>query len=209
MGIGSRCLEPHRTYFSTIGQRTQCSGFFDDTCKEFYLRRLLQCQRVFHVQLHAYLLLDNRMFLMFTPETPSGFSAFTKFLAKSYNSYYSIRFERRVHAWQNSTTTCELSTDNLIRDCQKFIERYVIKHCDSMHPGEYHYSSYCANAFSLNPRYLSRHRAVEELLNNGHSTLESYREFVATEFREGYEQYLQSRLLHGQTLFGKRDGLQL
>lgn len=207
--MSSRTLKAYRTYFSCIEQKTQGTGFFDDTCKEFYLRRLLHCQNVFHVQLHAYLLLDKRIFLMFTPQTPTGFAALTRFLGQSYNNYYSIRFERRVHAWRCQTPVCQLPSNNLIRDCQKLIERYVLMHGRSQHPGEYRYSSYCTNAFSLKPGFLFRHRAFKELLIGKGSALESYREFIATEFREEYERYLQSRLLNGRSVLGKRDAHQL
>ena len=173
MGLANRSLKANRTYFVLIRQRTLGSGFFDDTCKEFYLRRLLQCQNVFHVQLHAYLLLERRVFLLFTPQTPTGFHAFVEFLCKSYNNYYSIRFERRVQAWQDSTPACQLASHKLVRDCQKFIERFALVYEKCNHPGEYRFSSYCANAFSVRPEYLSRHRAVTELTNGETQVLDT------------------------------------
>tara|TARA_R110002073_G_scaffold108904_3_gene244620 strand:- start:56 stop:760 length:705 start_codon:yes stop_codon:yes gene_type:complete len=204
MDMTKNGLIAHETYFTVISQRTLGSGFFDDACKEFYLCRLLQCQSAFHVHLHAYLLMEQRILLMFTPRTPFGFSAFTKFLSENYNDYYSIRFERRVQAWQKSMSICLLPSFNLIQDCQKFIERFVIKMEVSTHPGKYHYSSYCANAFSLRPKYLRRHQAIIELAHEDSCALESYREFIETPFREEHERFLDSRLLHGHPLLGKR-----
>ncbi len=209
MGSPNRGLIAHRTYFALIRQRTLGSGFFDDICKEFYLRRLQQCQKAFNVQLHAYLLLDTRMLFLFTPQTPAGFHAFIEFLSESYNNYCSIRFERRVQAWQGSTPVLELATHNLIRDCQKFIERLVLRCGECSHPGEYRYSSYCANAFSSKPKYLVRHGAVTEMMRCEEYALEGYRAFIAAPFREEYERFLQSRLLHGSPLLKRRTAYRL
>lgn len=209
MGKRMKSLEAHRTYFTVIRQRNLGTGFFDDTCKEFYLLRLLRCQNAFHIQLHAYLLMERQIFLMFTPQTPSGFGAFIRFLSASYNNYFSIRFERQVHAWQNTPPICQLPNIDLVRDCQKFVERFALTIKNVSHPGEYRYSSYCANAFSVRSKFLKRHRAIIELSNDELCVLERYREFIAAPFREEHERFLQSRLLYGRSLLGKRGGLEL
>ena len=87
---------PGKAYFTVIKEKAFGTGFFDDACKEFYLRRLLHCQNAFQVQLHAYLLMEKELFLIFTPSTPSGFDSFVRFLNDSYSRYYLIRFARRV-----------------------------------------------------------------------------------------------------------------
>lgn len=200
----TRNLIPGKTYFANVGQKTFGTGFFDDSCKEFYLRRLLNCQNAFHVKLHAYLLMHKEIFLVFTPMTPSGFDSFARFLNGSYSRYYLIRFARRVSAWQNEPPICRLPSDNLILDCHKFVERHVLDVSSESHPGEYRYSSYCANAFTLKPNFLARHRAVRQFINLEASGLSRYRNFVATPFREEYARFLQSRLLCGQALLQRK-----
>lgn len=200
MSTGS--LIPGKTYFVIIKQKMLGTGFFDDACKEFYLCRLLNCQHAFHVQLHAYLLMEEEIFLLLTPLTPAGFNSYCRFLNKSYNGYYKVRFTREVQAWQNSETVCQLSSDSLILDCQKFIERYVLNCSNISHPGEYRYSSYCVNAFTYKPRYLKTQRAVRRFIERESNGLERYREFIAAPFREEYERLLHSRLYFGQPLLG-------
>ena len=204
-----RTLIPGKTYFAAIKQRTFGTGFFDDACKEFYLRRLQNCQDAFHVQLHAYLLMKKDIFMVFTPLTPSGFDSFVRFLNDSYNRYFSIRFARTALAWQNEPLVCRLPGDNLVLDCQKFVERYVL-HFDSWdHPGEYEYSSYCANAFTYKPSFLRHHRAIRRFINIEADGLQRYRDFVAEPFREEYKRFLQSRLLFGQPLLEQKTSFRL
>lgn len=205
----TRNLIPGKTYFANVGQKTFGTGFFDDSCKEFYLRRLLNCQNAFQVQLHAYLLMKKEIFLVFTPLTPSGFDSFAKFLNDSYSRYFWIRFARRVSAWQNEPPFCRLPSDNLVLDCHKFVERYVLEFSSASHPGEYRYSSYCANAFTLKPSFLERHRAVRQFINIEASGLSRYRDFIAKPFREEYARFLRSRLLCGQSLLQKKSSFRL
>lgn len=207
--MATRNLIPGKTYFANVGQKTFGTGFFDDSCKEFYLRRLLNCQNAFQVRLHAYLLMEKEIFLVFTPLTPSGFDSFARFLNGSYSRYYLIRFARRVLAWQNEPPICRLPSDNLVLDSHKFVERYVLDFGSESHPGAYRYSSYCANAFRLKPNFLARHRAVQHFVNTEASGLSRYRDFVATPFSEEYARFLQSRLLCGQPLLQKKPSFRL
>jgi len=204
-----RSLIPGRTYFATIKQKTFGTGFYDDACKEFYLCRLLNCQNAYQVQLHAYLLMEKELFLTFTPMTPSGFDSFARFLNGSYRRYYLIRFARNILAWQSEPLVCRLPSDKLVLDCQKFVERYVLGFSGEGHPGEYGYSSYCANAFTHKPRLLKRHRAVLQFIDIEANGLRRYRDFIAKPFREEYVRYLQSRLLTGQPLLQQKSSFRL
>ena len=205
----TRSLMPGETYFTVIKEKAFGTGFFDDACKEFYLRRLLHCQKAFHVQLHAYLLMEKELFLVFTPSTPSGFDSFVRFLNDSYSRYYLIRFARRVFAWQNEPLVCRILGDNLTLDCQKFVERHVLDFNSESHPGEYGYSSYCANAFTYKPIFLKRHRAVRQFINIDTNGLQRYRNFIARPFREEYHLLLRNRFLCGKSLLQHKPSFKL
>lgn len=207
--MATRSLISGRTYFALIKEKTFGTGFYDDACKEFYLRRLLNCQNAFRVQLHAYLLMEKEVFLTFTPMTPSGFDSFVRFLNSSYSRYYLIRFARNISVWQNEPLVCWLPGDNLVLDCQKYVERYVLDFSGEDHPGEYGYSSYCANAFTHKPRFLMRHRAVRQFIHIQANGLQRYRDFIAKPFREEYGRHLRSRLLCGLPLLQQKSSLRL
>lgn len=205
----TRSLVSGKAYFAVIKQGTTGTGFFDDACKEFYLRRLLSCQNAYRVQLHAYLLLEEELFLLFTSFTPSGFDSFVRFLNKSYSSYYSIRFARTVRAWRDEASICLLPSDKLILDCQKFVERYVVDLGREVHPGRYRYSSYCANAFTLKSTGLKRHQVLARLLAEKSNDLQKYRDFIAAPFRIQYQFFLRGRLLSGRPLLNHKTASRL
>jgi len=193
--MNSRNLDARGTYFAAIEPRTSGAGFFDPACMEFYQRRLLYCHGAYQIRLHAYLLMEKQIFLLFTPYTASSFQSLTKFLNRCYNDYYMIRFDRRTHVWRSAATISRIWRTELIRDCQKFIERYALNIPCIRHPGQYAYSSYCMNAFELRPSLLSRHRAISDFLSQRQWALGSYRRFIATPFRPECEHALSRRLL--------------
>lgn len=187
-------LPAHRTYFASIGSGALGGELVDDVCKEFYLRRLLQCQDAFHVRVHAYVLTKTRAMLLFTPSTPTGFAAFVRFLGRAYRNYCAIRFECSDPSPHSEPTSCYLPSGSLVRDTQKFIERLALEYCGADHPGEYRFSSYCGNAFNHRPRGLYKHRAFEKLPGTGVRALERYRRFIATPFGAEQSCLLKSRL---------------
>ena len=196
--MASRNLSPRKTYFSHIKRKTVGSGFFDNSCKEFYRCRLLCCLNAFQIELHAYLIDAEHIYLLFTPLTPSGYDAFIKFLNKSYNDYFAIRFGRKVQTWQNKPVVRLLPSVKLFLDSQKFIERLPLKNAAYTHPGECTYSSYCSNAFFSNPEYLKRHPSLSAFLGKDRGSLQRYRAFIARPFQESYGVFLESRLLFGR-----------
>ncbi len=88
------CLHPYRAYLTRLSSETLGGELVDDICKLFLLRRIVHCQRAFHIRIHAYLLLEKEIFLLMTPGTPSGFVAFSEFLRSTYSNYFSTRFSR-------------------------------------------------------------------------------------------------------------------
>ena len=209
MGMASRNLYPRKPYFSHIKLKTVTSGFFGNSCKEFYRCRLLCCLNAYQIELHAYLIDAEHIYLLFTPLTPSGYDAFIKFLNKSYSNYYAIRFGCKVQAWQNKPAVRLLPSVKLLLDGQKFIERLPLKNAAYKHPGECTYSSYCSNAFFKNPEYLKRHPSLLAFLGKNRGSLQRYRAFIARPFQESYEAFLESRLLLGRPFLRRTMGSRL
>lgn len=192
-----------KTYFVVLREKTSVSGFYDDACYQFYLLRLINCLNTYQVKLHAYLLLEKQVWLLLTPGTPTGFDSLLRFLNQSYSDYFNTRFGRSVKVWSDSVVACLIPGNKLVLDCQKFIEREVLRINCISHPGEYRWSSYCANAFSRKNGHLSAHLAYTSFLKGKSDCFTRYREFIAAPYSQAYELFLRSRLLRGVPLLRK------
>jgi putative transposase len=193
-----------KTYFAIVKEGVSSTGFYDDVCQDFYLCRLLHCLNVYQVKLHAYLLQPRQIFFLFTPLTPNGFYSLVGFLNRSYSDYFSSRFCRTIRVWRDNPSLNVVSSSELVLDCQKFIERYPLTICSLRHPGEYKFSSYCSNAFTRNPQYLSQHPSFRDYLSKSKEPLKRYRAFIDQPFSPAYLRYLESRLMFGRPLLSAK-----
>ncbi len=198
-----------KTYFAVLKEATANTGFYDEACREFYLRRLLHCFGAYQVKLHAYLLERNQILLLVTPLTPTGFGSLLRFLNHSYSDYFSNRFGRSIRVWRDRASECLLPGQTLILDSQKFIERFPLRSKSHSHPGEHQFSSYCSNSFCHKPQYLVQHPAFKLFLRRGPQSFNRYREFVAKPFMESYYRFLESKFMLGRPLLGAKSQYKL
>lgn len=198
-----------QTYFVVLKEKTRFTGFYDDACYEYYLRRLLNCLSIYQVKLHAYLLQAREVWLLLTPGTPTGFDSLLRFLNQSYSDYFNTRFERSAKVWSDSAISCLITGDRLVLDCQKFIESEALRAKTVSHPGEYLWSSYCANSFSRSDRYLTSHPAYRNFLQGKPNCFTQYRDFIASPYSQAYYLFLKSRLLSGVPLQKRRRKLRV
>jgi hypothetical protein len=196
---GNRVM-PAQTYLVNVKSQLCHDGFVDEACFDYYLTRLLHCLNVFHVELHAYCLLPQDIFLLITPGVSEGPSLLLDRLNGCYSDYFNARFFRYKRVWRSRINFSLVQSRALILDCQKFIERLPLAEQNTKHPGAYSWSSYCANSFGINSPYLTAHRSYQKFVQHNGSQYRGYRDFVATPFHGEYEDYLDSRLRFGLPL---------
>ena len=184
-----------RTWFLVNRSRIQGAALFDEACYDYYQLRMLNCLKVYQVQLHAYVLLPGEAWLLLTPGSPKSMYSMLDFINDCYSEYFNERFERNVAVFQGRPYLAIIDSANLFLDCQKMIERWPLTSGAVDHAGLYRWSSYSSNAFGGRPRYLTRHRFFEQFIAETESPMEQYREFIAAPFEEDYLAELGRRLL--------------
>ncbi|NKB34569.1 MAG: hypothetical protein GKR91_15865 [Pseudomonadales bacterium] len=200
MANQSNLLIAGQTYLVYLSNANCSKGFFDDSCKRYYQTKLLNSLKTYQVKLHSFTILDNEVFLLGTPFSPTGFTALVNYLNRAYTEYYNSRFERNIASWNGQTKTSLVQGYQLVLDCQKYIERSCLQENRLGNPGMYEFSSHCLNCFGGKSNYMIYHPAFSELIANTANPFLSYREFVATPFPHAYQMYLDKKLKHGQPL---------
>ena len=170
-------------------------GFFDDRCYRHVQLRLKYCQQIYGMQIHAYALLPQEMWLLATPLHPRSISSSCAYLNRSYSEYFKRRFKRKVQVWRGSPQVVFLGDDLLVLECQKLIERLPLERGLTSHPGCYSWSSYCASAFGGADIVPCRHRAVRRFITR--RRFEGYREYLMAPFHPARFDRLQAALQRG------------
>ena len=201
-----------RSYCCYLKAPAGSDCFLDDACFDFYLRRLLERGGAFRLRLHAYCLLPNEAFLLFTPITPFALSDCLKSVNACYGDYFRERYRRPARVFPRLRAVSSLNSDAAFLDCQKYLEREGARRFGLTHPGAYHWSSYSRHAFTSDStarvsnvcRGLSAHKATRSYLGAGAAALSNYREFIAKDFSASYFHYLSVRLRYGKPIGSER-----
>ena len=204
MVVNKKVYATGKTYFVLVKEHTSNTGFYDDACYDFYLRRLEHSLNTFQIKLHAFVLRSTDIWLLVTPVSLVALESLLLHLNHSYNNYFYIRFDRHVKVWSDSPVVSLIPSNKLVLDCQKFVERSPLRARLVSHPGQYLWSSYCFNSFSRKTHYLTPHAAFSRFLKNNRAHLAQYRDFVAAEFGETYYRFLEYKLLNGIPLVRRR-----
>ena len=192
-----RFFIPGQSYFILQEGLLGKVSFPDDACYKFYLTRLLNCLTHYDVRLHAYALLPNEIQLVVTPMTPSGVSGLMKVVGGAYTQYFNTRYECSGSLWRGRFKSSLIEPGRTLLNCQKFVELGPVRMQLVEHPGEYHWSSYCTNAFGGHGKYLSSHDSYRALANRPRERYQIYRQMVARSFARPYFEALNDRLRSG------------
>jgi len=192
--------KPGATYFLILEAKANCKGFYDDACYHFYLLRLFHSLNYFHVKLHAYLLLPDKLWLLLTPRAPTGTRHLLATVNRAYCDYFNNRFSRRIRRWHNRSSEVLVPQDAFILDCQKTIEFEPVRSGLVSHPGEWRWSSYSTNAFGGDSGFITKHRALSQYQKNKSDPGYLYRTYIAEGVHPPLPQFLHHQIDRAQVI---------
>lgn len=182
-----------------------CGGaFLDNYCHRFFILRLFNGLKPFQVQLHAYTLLANEVYLLVTPKSSTGLSSLIRSVSNSYTKYFQERYERESVPFAKSMRISRVVGSQLTLDCQKYIERRVLDRGMRQHAGAYEWSSYSANSFGCKSNFISPHIAFNKYLRSKKSPYKNYRDYISTPFISNYLSFIDAKIRSGRDLTRKR-----
>lgn len=135
--------------------------FFTDGDRVAYLRLLCQHADQQRCRVHAYVLMDNHVHLLATPDAPGGLSRMMQAVSRTYVRRVNDRQGRTGTLWEGRFHSTLVDTDRYLLACQRYIELNPVRAGRVAHPGDYRWSSYRANAQGMPNALLEPHSALE------------------------------------------------
>ena len=83
--------------------------FVDREDREFFLAQLAELAQRERVQVHAYVLMDNHLHLLLTPQQEGGLSRLMQSLGRSYVRRFNLRHGRSGTLWARALPGCATS----------------------------------------------------------------------------------------------------
>lgn len=159
--------------------------FFADEDYLFYLEWLKDCAGKAGCEIHAYVLMTNHVHLMLSSQTAGGAGTMMKALGQRYVQYVNRTYRRSGTLWEGRFRSCLLQEENYLLACQRYIELNPVRAGMVVHPGEYRWSSYGANAQGEGNSLVSPHERYLALGAEAESRRSAYRELFRHELEPG------------------------
>jgi putative transposase len=137
--------------------------FLDDEDRQRYLQCLLDALSRFRCRLHAYVLMDNHVHLLVTPDEAGGVSRLMHTFARNYAGLFNRRHGRTGTLWEERYKACLVGSEGYFFACSRYIELNPVRAWIAAEPAYHPWSSYRANAGGVFDPLLRRERGQVHL----------------------------------------------
>lgn len=120
--------------------------FFTDEDRLFYLDGLAELAPQTGCAIHAYVLMDNHVHLLLTPESAESAGQLMKRLGQRYVQHVNRTQGRSGTLWEGRFRSCLVQEEAYLLTCMRYIELNPVRAGLVRGPGDYAWSSYGANA---------------------------------------------------------------
>ena len=131
--------------------------FLDDEDRQRYLQCLLDALSRFQCRLHAYVLMDNHVHLLMTPNEAGSVSRLMHTFARNYAGLFNRRHGRTGTLWEGRYKACLVDSEGYFLACSRYIELNPVRAWIAAQPADHPWSSYRANADGVFDPLLSPH----------------------------------------------------
>lgn len=182
---GSVMPRPPRLNLPGIPQHVTQRGnnrqacFFDDQDRVTYLSLVGAAAVRRSCAIHAYVLMTNHVHLLVTPANPDGVSRLMQDIGREYVRQVNARYRRSGTLWEGRFKSSLVDSERYCLICYRYIELNPVRANIVLHPADYRWSSYAANARGMADPLLTPHPQWRALGPDQGRRCRAYRELFA------------------------------
>lgn len=117
----------------------------DEDCLRFRDELADACSR-HRCHIHAYVFMTNHVHFLMTPERADSIAKVLQSVGRRYVQYFNFTYRRTGTLWEGRYKATLIETERYLLTCYRYIELNPVRANMVSHPGQYHWSSYRANA---------------------------------------------------------------
>ena len=174
--------------------------FRDDADRERFLALLAEHASAQQVAVHAYVLMDNHVHLLLTPQTDTGLSQFMQALGRSYVRYFNNRHARTGTLWEGRYRSSLIETERYLLACMVYIDLNPVRAGMVSEPAQFPWSSHRHYIGQRVDRLLTPHGLIWSLGNTPFAREAAYLELVQAGLSPGQQASLTRSALTGWAL---------
>jgi putative transposase len=171
--------------------------FVDRADHEKLLGLLADNAARFGIALHAYVLMDNHVHLLATPDSTTGLPQFMQSVGRSYVRYFNDRHGRSGTLWEGRYRSTLIQTDRYLLTCMAYIDLNPVRAGLVSDARDFAWSSHGHYAGLRHDRLLTPHPLYWELGNTPFAREAAYVELVRAGVRAADQATLTDATLRG------------
>ena len=137
--------------------------FASDEDMAAYANWLFEGALKFGVLIHAWVFMTNHTHLLVTPTQDRAISDCMQYLGRLYVRYFNYRYQRTGTLFEDRFKSHPVQTSQYFMACSRYIELNPVRAGIVAAPGEYKWSSYCAQALGRPVKMWTPHAEYEQL----------------------------------------------
>ncbi len=150
----------------------------DDADRKRFMALLRDCAAQHRVALHAYVLMDNHLHLLATPEAADGLSLMMQALGRRYVTGFNLRHQRSGTLWEGRFRAALVESERYLLACMRYIELNPVRAALVAAPADYMWSSAAHHLGGTQDPLVTEHPLYWELGNTPFERESAYRELV-------------------------------
>jgi putative transposase len=158
--------------------------FVEPGDRELYLGLLAESAAGTGCDVHAYVLMNNHIHLLLTPQEADGPSRLMKQIGERYVPQFNKRHRRYGTLWEGRYRSCPVETDSYLLTLYRYIEMNPVRAGMVGHPRDHPWSSYRCNAEGEPSLIVKPHTLYESLGNSDEKRRAIYRAAFADSIPE-------------------------
>ena len=159
--------------------------FLDDADRRQFLDILRTQARELGVALHAYVLMDNHVHLLLTPDTADGLPRLMQALGRSYVRAFNARHGRTGTLWEGRYRSTVIEAERYLLACMAYIELNPVRAGMVAAPADFAWSSHAHHVGQRSDPLVTPHALYWEMGDTPFARERAYGELVSTRQQAG------------------------
>ena len=171
--------------------------FIDDADRERLLALLAEQAAASGVAVHAYVLMDNHLHLLATPDSPDGVARMMQGLGRAYVRQFNARTGRSGTLWEGRYRGGVIQPEKYLLSCMAYMDLNPVRAGLADAPQAYGWSSHRHYIGQVADRLVTPHPLVWQLGNTPFAREQAYAQRVEAGVAPSQAQALTDAALHG------------
>jgi len=171
-----------------------------DADRQQFLEILRDCAIASRVAVHAYVLMDNHLHLLVTPEDAQGLSRLMQSLGRRYVAWFNHKYQRSGTLWEGRFRASLIDSERYFLACMRYIELNPVRAGLCASPQEFVWSSCAHHLGSRRDLLVTDHPLFWSLGNTPFERDAAYGELLGQGLADDDRKKLTEAVLRGRPL---------